>query len=209
MKTKCKTYRKTKSKTSQYAESIGIALLLALFVRSFVVEAFTIPSGSMEPTLLVGDYLLANRLSYVVKIPFTDTVLVRLGEPRRGDVVIFRYPVDPSKDFVKRIIGRQGDTIEVRNKTVYVNGTRTDDGHAHFRPGYHWEGDNFGPVTVPRDSYFVMGDNRDNSSDSRVWGFVRTEDLVGKAEVIYFSRDDNPDSPLHYVRWQRLCHLVR
>lgn len=123
--------------------------------------------------------------------------------------MIFRYPVDPSKDFVKRIIGRQGDTIEVRDKIVYIDGKRIDDDHAHFMSGYHWEGDDFGPVTVPKDSYFVMGDNRDNSSDSRVWGFVRTEDLVGKAEIIYFSRDGNPDNPLHYVRWQRLGHLVR
>ena len=206
---KTKEHMKTKSKTRQYVESIAIALVLALFVRSFVVEAFTIPSGSMEPTLLVGDYLIASRLSYVVKVPFTDTVLLRLGEPRRGDVVIFRYPVDPSKDFVKRIIGKEGDTVQVRDKVVYVNGKRIEDSHAHIMPDYHWEGDNFGPVTVPKDSYFVMGDNRDNSSDSRVWGFVKTSDLVGKAEIIYFSKDSSPDSLLGYVRWERLGHRVR
>lgn len=200
---------KTKSKTRQYAESIGVALLLALLVRSFVVEAFTIPSGSMEPTLLVGDYLIANRLSYVLKLPFSDAVLLRLGTPRRGDVVIFRYPVDPSKDFVKRVIGLEGDRVEVRDKVVSVNGTPIEDTHAYFMPGYQSEGDNFGPVTVPKDSYFVMGDNRENSSDSRFWGFVRTTDLVGKAEIIYFSRDSNFENLLHLVRWQRLGHLIR
>lgn len=200
---------KTKSKIRQYAESIGIALLLALFVRSFVVEAFTIPSGSMEPTLLVGDYLIANRLSYVVKVPFSDTVLFRIGKPQRGDVVIFRYPVDPSLDFVKRVIGLEGDRVEVRDKVVYVNGTRIEDDHAYFMPGSRSEADNFGPVTVPKDSYFVMGDNRENSSDSRFWGFVKTDDLVGKAEIIYFSREADSGSLLDLVRWQRIGRLVR
>lgn len=200
---------KTKSKLRQYAESIGCALLIALFVKSFFVQAYTIPSGSMEPTLLVGDYLLTNRLSYVVKVPFTDTVLLRLSKPQRGDVAIFRYPVDRSKDFVKRIIGVEGDTIEVRDKVLYLNGRRVNDEHARYIPGYHWEGDNFGPVTVPKDCYFAMGDNRDNSSDSRFWGFVRTEDLVGKAGIIYFSRDSTTDSLLHYVRWQRFGQIVR
>ena len=125
-------------------------------------------------------------------------------------MVIFRYPVDPSKDFVKRIIGKEGDTVQVRDKVVYVNGKRIEDSHAYIMPDYHSEGDNFGPVTVPKDSYFVMGDNRDNSSDSRVWGFVKTSDLVGKAEVIiYFSKDSSPDSLLGYVRWERLGQRVR
>jgi signal peptidase I len=200
---------KTKGKIRQYAESIGIALLLALFVRSFVVEAFTIPSSSMEPTLLVGDYLIANRLAYVVKVPFADTVLFRLSKPQRGDIIIFRYPVDPDMDFVKRVIGVEGDKVEVRDRVLYVNDARAADIHAYFMPGAHSEGDNSGPVTVPKDSYFVMGDNRENSSDSRFWGFVRTRDLVGKAEIIYFSRDTDANNPLRLVRWQRLGHFVR
>src|SRR5512137_1036982 len=113
-----------KSRTREYVESLLIAVLLALFVRSFVVEAFTIPSGSMEPTLLVGDYLLVNRLSYVMKMPFTDTVLLNTGAPKRGDTIVFRYPLDHSKDFVKRVIAKEGDTVEIRDKTVYVNGSR-------------------------------------------------------------------------------------
>ncbi len=203
-----------KSKIRQYIESIAIAVLLALFVRSFVVEAFTIPSGSMEPTLLVGDYLLASRLSYVVKIPFTDVVLFRLGEPQRGDIAIFRYPLDPSKDFVKRIIAKAGDVVEIKSKVVYVNGRRIDEGYAHFTdrmviPGTQSPKDNLNPLKVPKDSYFAMGDNRDNSSDSRFWGFLKVDDLIGKAEIIYFSRDGDSDSPLHSVRWQRFGHLIR
>lgn len=203
-----------KSKIRQYAESIAIAALLAIFVRSFVVEAFTIPSGSMEPTLLVGDYLLASRLSYVVKVPFTDVVLFRLGEPKRGDIVIFRYPLDPSKDFVKRIIAKGGDTVEIKDKVVYVNGLKVDEGYAHFLdhtviPGSQVPRDNLNPVKVPKNCYFAMGDNRDNSSDSRFWGFLKADDLVGKAEIIYFSLDGDADSPLSSVRWQRLGHVIR
>ena len=205
---------KEKTKIRQLAETIAVAALLAIFVRSFVVEAFTIPSASMEPTLLVGDYLLANRLSYVVKVPFTDVVLFRLGEPKRGDIVIFRYPLDPSKDYVKRIIAKGGDTVEVRDKVVYVNGVRVEEGYAHFTdhmniPGSRMPRDNFSPVKVPKDCYFAMGDNRDNSSDSRFWGFLKADDLVGKAEIIYFSLDNDADSPLSFVRWQRLGRVVR
>ncbi len=203
-----------KSKTRQYVESIAIAAVLAIFVRSFVVEAFTIPSGSMEPTLLVGDYLLASRLSYVVKVPFTDVVLFRLGAPKRGDIVIFRYPLDPSKDFVKRIIAKGGDTVEIKDKVVYVNGLKVDEGYARFTdhtvmPGSRVPRDNLNPVKVPKDCYFAMGDNRDNSSDSRFWGFLKADDLVGKAEIIYFSLNGDADSPLSSVRWQRLGHVVR
>jgi len=203
-----------KSKIGQFLQTIAIAAILAILVRSFVVEAFTIPSGSMEPTLLVGDYLLANRLSYVVKVPFTDVVLFRLGEPKRGDIAIFRYPLDPSKDYVKRIIAKAGDTVEIRDKVLYVNGVKVDEGYAHFTdrailPGSRVPRDNLDPVKVPRDCYFAMGDNRDNSSDSRFWGFLKADDLVGKAEIIYFSLDGDAASPLTSVRWQRLGHVVR
>ena len=202
--------KKQKSKLRQYGESLAIAAIIALSVRSFVFAAFTIPSGSMEPTLLVGDYLIANRLSYVVKVPFTDVVVATLGEPERGDIIIFRYPKDRSKDFIKRVIAKPEDIVEIRDKVLYVNRERVNDTAAYFGdPRIIPARDNFGPVAVPNESYFVMGDNRDNSADSRFWGFLKKEDLVGKAEIIYFSRDSKATSPLALVRWGRIGHLVR
>ena len=161
-----------------------IALMLALFVRSFVVEAFSVPSGSMTPTLLAGDYLLVNRLSYVVKAPFTDLVLLNLGDPKPGDTVVFRYPMDHSKDFVKRVVAIGGDTVEIRDKALYVNGKRVDIAAVQFTsrqdlPSYLSPRDNHGPVTVPAGSCFVMGDNRDDSLDSRLLG-VREERRPGR-----------------------------
>ncbi len=206
--------RKPKSKLRQYGESIFVALVIALVLKSLVFATYAIPSGSMEPTLLVGDYLIANRLSYVVKVPLTDIVVFTLGEPDRGDIIIFRYPEDRSKDFVKRVIAKGGDIVEIRDKALFVNNQWVDTPAAHFIdrrviPGSVSPRDNFGPVTVPKDSYFAMGDNRDNSADSRFWGFLKKEDLVGKAEIIYFSRDANVHSPLKSVRWYRLGSLVR
>jgi len=200
-----------KSKT---VESLLIAAAIALLVRGFVVQAFRIPSGSMEPTLLVGDHLLVSRLSYEMKLPFTDIVLLDLGKPKRGDVVVFRYPEDRSKDFIKRVIGVGGDTVQIRDKVVYVNGQRLKDSHASFQdkaiiPGGSSPKDNFGPVTVPGDSYFVMGDNRDRSYDSRFWGFVRKDDLIGRALVLYFSLNGRPDDLLHVVRWERIGEVIR
>ena len=205
---------KQKSKTREYIESLLIAALIALFVRGFIVQAFKIPSSSMEPTLLVGDHLLVNRLSYVTKLPFTDMVLFDLGKPARGDVVVFRYPVDRSKDFIKRVIGVEGDVIQIKDKVIYVNGKRMNDPHAHFAeeaviPGVFSQRDNFGPVTVPKDSYFCMGDNRDRSLDSRFWGFVKKDDLVGRALIIYFSWNGNADDIIRYVRWERIGKLIR
>lgn len=205
---------RTKSKWREYAESLLIAALIAFFVRSFVVQAFKIPSSSMEPTLLVGDHLLVNRLSYALKVPFTDVVIFRIGSPERGDVIVFRYPVDRSKDFIKRVIAKEGDTVEIKDKVVYVNGTRVDYPQAQYLepniiPGFLSQRDNIGPLTVPKDSYFVMGDNRDRSLDSRFWGFVRYDDLVGKALIIYFSWNTNPADVLHYVRWTRIASLIR
>jgi len=173
-------------------ESFVIAVVIALSVKSFVFAAYTIPSSSMEPTLLVGDYLLANRLSYVMKVPYTDIAIFSLGEPNRGDIIIFRYPKDRRKNFVKRVIAKAGDIVEIRDKRLFVNGQRVEDGNSQFldpRVFSHSTSnrDNFGPVTVPKESFFVMGDNRDNSSDSRFWGFLKKRDLLGKAKVIYFS----------------------
>lgn len=202
-----------KSKVREYTESLIIALLIALLVRSFVVQAFKIPSSSMEPTLLVGDHLLVNRLSYVVKVPFTDIVIANLGKPERGDVVVFTYPKDRSKDFIKRVIGKEGDVIEIKNKAIYLNGQKMKDTHAHFAeesiiPGAMSPRDNLGPFTVPKDSYFVMGDNRDRSLDSRFWGFVKKDDLIGRALITYISLNSQDDI-FHYIRWERIGRLIR
>lgn len=206
--------KRPKSKFRLFSEALIIAVLIALSVKSLAFATYTIPSSSMEPTLLVGDYLIANRLSYVMKVPLTDIVFLTLGEPERGNIIIFRYPKDRRKDFVKRVIAKAGDVVEIRNKVLFVNSKRVDYPVARFTdrrvmPGFVAPRDNFGPVTIPTDSYFVMGDNRDNSLDSRFWGFVKKEHLVGKAEIIYFSRDSNASGPLSYVRWERLGSLVR
>jgi signal peptidase I len=203
-----------KSTLRQYAESLALALVIALAVKSLAFATYKIPSGSMEPTLLVGDYIVANRLSYVMKVPLTDIVFLTLGEPERGDVIIFRYPEDRRKDFVKRVIAKQGDVVAIRDKVVSVNGRRVDVAAARFVdhrviPRSVSPRDNFGPVTVPRDSYFVMGDNRDNSADSRFWGYLKKDDLVGKAEIIYFSRNADAGGLFDAVRWHRLGHAVR
>lgn len=206
-----------KSKTREYFESILIAALIALFVRSFIIQAYKIPSGSMEPTLLVGDHLLVNRMSYVVKVPFTDAVIFNTGKPKRGDIIVFRYPEDPTKDYIKRVIATEGETIEIRNKRIFLNGKRIEDQWGHFKhdnalpQGFlpFIDKDNMPPVEVPKDSYFVLGDNRDNSLDSRYWGFVNKQHLVGKALILYFSWDNTADAPLEYVRWSRIGWLIK
>ncbi len=203
-----------KSKTREYIESLIIAAIIAFFVRGFFIQAFKIPSSSMEPTLLIGDHLLVNRLSYVVKVPFTDIVFLNLGEPERGDVIVFRYPLDKDKDFIKRVIAKGGDILEIKDKQVYINGKKVEDRHAHFSdntiiPGYASPKDNLGPIVVPKGSFFVMGDNRDRSLDSRFWGFVEREHLVGKALILYFSWNNKPQGVLDYIRWNRIGRLIR
>ncbi|OPY64526.1 MAG: Signal peptidase I P [Syntrophorhabdus sp. PtaU1.Bin050] len=205
---------KSKSRFREYFESLIIAAIIAFFVRSFFIQAFKIPSGSMEPTLLIGDHLLVNRLSYVVKVPFSDIILLNLGSPKRGDVIVFRYPMDRSKDFIKRVIATEGETVEIRNKIIYVNGKKIDDPWGVYLdeeivPKFLSPKDNLGPIKVPKDCIFAMGDNRDRSLDSRFWGFVRRDDLVGKALVLYFSWNGRADSPVNYVRWERLGKLIR
>jgi signal peptidase I len=204
---------KSKSKTREYAESLIIALIIAFFVRSFFIQAFKIPSSSMEPTLLIGDHLLVNRMSYVMKVPFTDHVIWDIGKPRRGEVVVFRYPVDTSKDFIKRVIATEGERVEIKDKVIYVNGKKIQDPWASFSdktiiPGFLSPKDNMPPVIVPKDSYFVMGDNRDKSLDSRFWGFVRKDLFVGKALILYFSWDGSSPDLTHYVRWDRIGKLI-
>jgi signal peptidase I len=193
----------------EYAESIIIAVILALVIRTFVVQAFKIPSGSMEDTLAIGDHILVNKFIYGTKIPFTDKRILTIRDPRRGDVVVFEYPEDPSKDFIKRVIGTPGDEIEVRNKKVYVNGKPYENPHEVHKekdliPHEQNPRDNFGPVKVPENSYFVMGDNRDRSYDSRFWGYVKNPKIKGLAFIKYWSWD----SVNFRVRWGSIGKLI-
>ncbi len=201
---------KKKSTTREYIEAILIALLLALFIRTFVVQAFKIPSGSMQDTLLIGDHILVNKFIYGVKNPFTDNTWIPFKEPKRRDIVVFKYPVNPTQDYIKRVIGVEGDTIEIKDKKVYVNGKPQDEPYAIHRdpnilPASIQSRDNMGPITVPDHSLFVMGDNRDNSYDSRFWHFVDLKAVKGKAFIIYWSWDKENFS----VRWNRIGKLVQ
>lgn len=198
-----------KGKLRENLEAVLIAVLLALFIRTFVVQAFKIPSGSMEPTLQIGDHILVNKFIYGVKLPYLRTTIIPLGEPDRGDIIVFEYPKDPDKDYIKRVIGVPGDTVNIRKKEVYVNGrplnhdfgVHTD---SNVIPPQVNERDNFGPVTVPPKAYFVMGDNRDNSYDSRFWGFVDESAIKGEAFIIYWSWDREDFD----VRWGRIGTLL-
>lgn len=201
---------KSKSTFREYAESLAIALVLALFIRTFIVQAFKIPSGSMLPTLQIGDHILVNKLRYGVRLPLIGERVVKFQDPRRGDIIVFVYPVDPHKDFIKRVMGAPGDTIEIRHKRVYVNGSLVEDPFGQFVDGPGdlsrlSPRDNFGPVTVPPDEVFVMGDNRDRSYDSRFWGFVPIDDVKGRAFVIYWSWDGAD----RWVRWERIGDVIR
>ncbi len=198
-----------KSLIREYAESIIMALVLALVIRTFVIQAFKIPSGSMEPTLEIGDHLLVNKFIYGIKIPFSSINLFPLKSPQRGDVIVFIYPPEPDKDFIKRVIAVGGDTVSMVNKKLYINGVEVADPHAVYRENTILLGevqklDNFGPVTVPKGDLFVLGDNRDHSFDSRFWGFVPLKDVLGKAFTIYWSWDSQESM----VRWNRLGHLI-
>ncbi len=216
-----------KSVLREYAEAIIIAMLLAFAIRVFVVQAFKIPSGSMIPTLLIGDHILVSKLAYGLQWPsdcefkvsfppatcYRSETLVEFEEPQRGDVIVFRFPEDEDKDFIKRIVGKPGDKIEIQNKAVYVNDQPLNDAEFTQRidPGIV-DGsintrDNFGPVTVPDESYFVMGDNRDQSLDSRFWGFVRRDKIRGRAFRIYWSWNGK-GSWSEWVRWDRLGKAI-
>jgi signal peptidase I len=207
-----KEYKAThpkKGKLRENIEALLIAVLLALFIRAFVVQAFKIPSGSMQDTLLIGDYILVNKFIYGIKIPYTDITVIPIKSPKRGDIVVFKFPLDPSKDFIKRVIGLAGDKVEVRNKKVYINDQVIEDEYAvhsdpNVLPPMLQPRDNFGPVTVPEGHLFTMGDNRDESNDSRFWGFVDEKAVRGKAFLIYWSwnRED------FGVRWNRLGDVI-
>jgi signal peptidase I len=206
---------KKKSGLRENIEAILVAIVLALFIRTFIVQAFKIPSGSMKNTLLIGDHILVNKFIYGVKIPYWQKTIVPVKNPKRGDIVVFKFPEDPDKDFIKRVIGIGGDVVAIRDKKIYINhkllnhkyGMYTD---PHIIPGVIQPRDNFGPVTVPKNSLFVMGDNRDHSYDSRFWGFVDLKKVKGKAFIIYWSwNKDNSSSILDYVRWGRIGTLLK
>jgi signal peptidase I len=208
-KNNSKTKRKMKSKMQEYIEAIIIAILIAVFIRTFIIQAYKIPSRSMVPTLLVGDHLLVNKFIYGVKIPYLRTIIIPVSNPEKGDIVVFIYPNDRSKDFIKRVIGISGDTIEIRNKKIFINGKEYSDAYGIYSdsityPGAMQPRDNYGPVTVPPKSLFVMGDNRDESADSRYWGFVDLKDVEGKAFIIYWSWNREESN----LRWQRLGNLL-
>lgn len=193
----------------EYAESIIIAVILAMVIRTFVVQAFKIPSGSMEETLAIGDHILVSKFLYGTKIPFTNTRLVKIRDPQRGDVVVFEYPEDPSKDFIKRVIGTPGDTVQVINKKVYINGKHYENPHEVHKekdiiPKEQNPRDNTDLITVPANSYFVMGDNRDRSYDSRFWKFVKNEQIKGLAFIKYWSWDKEN----FRVRWRSIGKLI-
>jgi signal peptidase I len=200
---------KKKSFTRENLEAVIVAVVLALVIRNFVVQAFKIPSGSMEQTLLIGDHILVNKflygLSNQIQIPglpditYRDEKFFQLRRPRRGDVVVFIYPGDETKDYIKRVVAVEGETIEIRNKQVLINGKPYDTPQAQYTdsrvfapadPPQQACRDQMKPVTVPKDHLFVMGDNRDHSADSRYWGFVNVNKVRGKAFIIYWSWED-------------------
>jgi signal peptidase I len=226
---------KKKSVVREYFESIVIAVILALFVRTWAVQAFKIPTGSMENNLLIGDHLLVNKFVFGPGAGVERDVLP-MREIRRGDIVVFKYPDEPERDFIKRVIGLPGDTVELRNKKVYINGRPLDEPYVHFLdPAQNAQEvtsfdvrERYGPVQVPQGQYFVMGDNRDNSQDSRYWGFLPRGYIKGKALMIYWSYDSGVHPPpetagigaaisrlfsvvTHFftrTRWERLLHQI-
>ncbi len=200
-----------KSTAREYFESILIAVILALFARTFIVQAFKIPTGSMEPNLLIGDHLLVNKFVTAPTMFGFERALLPTREVRRGDIIVFKYPEEPDRDFIKRVIGLPGETIELKNKKVHVNGSSIDEGYAHVLQPPSADGTpqpwdrrhTFGPVTVPEGHYFMMGDNRDNSQDSRFWGFLPASFVKGRAMVIYWSFGEEG------TRWGRLLNQIR
>jgi signal peptidase I len=214
-----------KSVAREYFESLVIAVVLALFVRTFVVQAFKIPTGSMEQNLLIGDHLLVNKFVFGPVLGRLEQALLPIKTIKRLDVIVFKYPEDPNRDFIKRVIGLPGDTVELKNKRVYINGHRLDEPYVYYLedpPPLPDEmsstsdtggivGDprvTYGPVTVPAGHYFVMGDNRDNSQDSRYWGFLPRENVKGRALVIYWSYAAESGNFLTSTRWSRILRQV-
>lgn len=209
-----------KSVFREYFESLVVAVLLALFVRTFVFQAFQIPTGSMEPNLLIGDHLIVNKMTFAPTATGLERLILPGREIERGDIIVFKYPEQPDRDFIKRVIGLPGDRLELRRQVVYINDEQIDDPYAsHTGPPLPADspsglGDlrhDYGPVTVPDGQFFMMGDNRDNSEDSRYWGFLPEAYVKGQALFIYFSFEDSePISNLFGgTRWSRIFDRVR
>jgi signal peptidase I len=209
-----------KSVVREYFETIVVAVILALFMRTFVVQAFKIPTGSMEPNLLIGDHLLVNKFVFAPTLSNAERGLLPATDIRRGDIVVFKYPEDPERDFIKRVIGLPGETLELRDRRILVNGRAIDEPYAHYLPrpqgftGVDGASDDvrvrYGPVVVPAGSVFVMGDNRDNSQDSRYWGFLPKDNIKGKALLIYWSFDGSEGglNLFTQTRWARLLQQI-
>jgi signal peptidase I len=219
-----------KSAAREYLESIVVAVILALFIRTFAVQAFKIPTGSMEPNLLIGDHLLVNKLVYSPSLAPWEDALFGKKPIQRGHVVVFKYPEEPWRDFIKRVIGLPGETVEVRGQQVLVNGRPIDDPYAHWTPrrtddpesvSFH---DGWGPQVVPPGHLLVLGDNRDNSRDSRFWGFLPIDQVKGRALLVYWSYEATREEyhrtgPVEWVkdtlsafgrtRWRRFFHVIR
>jgi signal peptidase I len=201
---------KPRSIIREYVEAALWALIITLFLRAFVIQAFRIPSESMKDTLLVGDFLFVNKFEYGAKIPFTHVRLPGVRQPRRGDVIVFQFPQDPSKDFIKRCVATGGETVEIKNKQVSVNGVALNEPYTiHSDPtvkpaGYDYR-DNYGPYTVPPGELFMMGDNRDNSNDSRYWGTLEMDLVKWRAMFLYWSWDGGKNWP----RWNRIMRMIR
>ena len=219
----------------EWAKSITIAFVLFLVIRASVVEAFKIPTSSMEGTLLVGDFLLVNKAVFGPRLPGTDILLPGFAEPDRGDVVVFHPPHEPEKNYVKRVVGIAADTLEMRDKRLYLNGSPVYEPYARHVDGrgdavhpdmewqshhliasepreYHPTRDNWGPIVVPQGRYFVLGDNRDNSEDSRYWGFVSRDEIRGRPWLVYYSFEPSTDEALPWlstVRWTRIGTVIR
>jgi signal peptidase I len=207
-----------KSTAREYFESICVAVILALFVRTFIVQAFKIPTGSMENNLLIGDHLLVNKFVFAPTLGRLESMLLPIDPIRRGDIIVFKYPEEPERDFIKRVIGLPGETLELRKKRVYINGMLLDEPYVRYLVPPDEEngaGDfdvrvQYGPVTVPPGHYFMMGDNRDNSQDSRYWGFMPQEYIKGKALFVYFSFGEEPglSGLVTGIRWNRILHQI-
>jgi signal peptidase I len=200
---------KSRSVVREYVEAALWALVLTLFLRAFVIQAFRIPSESMRDTLLVGDFLFVNKFEYGPKVPFTNVRLPGIRHPQRGDVIVFQFPQDPSKDFIKRCVATPGETVEIQDKRVLVNGEALREPYVihtdpEVRPGGYDYRDNYGPYTVQPGELFMMGDNRDNSNDSRFWGPLRMDLVKGRAMFLYWSWDGSK----HWPRWNRIFNLI-
>lgn len=204
---------RTKSKVREYAEAISMAVLMALFFRQFFLQAFRIPSSSMEDTLLIGDFLFVDKFRYGAQVPFTDLRLPSVRDPQRGDIIVFKSPTD-GRDFIKRCVAVAGDTVEIRGKKLFINGAEQDESYAvHKVPQLqlpqHGRRDFMAPRVIPEGHIFMMGDNRDNSSDSRFWGPLPIDRVKGKAMFIYFSVDTSKGWYRPQPRLSRFFDIIR